>query len=597
MFDGLVTRFTYEKNGVKKEATFRSSHSDNDFKADIQHREDDGWKGLKLSLVPAGELKIIDIRLCFPYTFDPNSRILMNGYQSWTKTCEYFPDEKMTGLRRILSPLKKTHNLDKYGDYAFHKYTGKKGCFHGYTYGYIRLGEQFDLIGSLSEKNGYTVIECDTGDCQICIAKDCEGLCISSPYEVFDLIRAEGNETFVFDTYFREMGIPKPNCEPANGWTSWYNYYQKINEAIILENLEQIQKAETRPGIFQIDDGFQTAVGDWLSIDTEKFPNGMKYLADRIKEKGMKAGLWLAPFVCEKHSRIFREKKDWLLKDSKGRPVAAGFNWSGFYALDLSCGEVREYLRKVFSTVLNEWGYDLVKLDFLYAACLLPNRNKTRGTMMTEAMRFLRDCAGDRLILGCGVPLGPSFGLVDYCRIGCDIGLSWDDTLPMRLLIRERISTRNAAGDTIARRQLDGRAFRNDPDVFLLRNDNLNLSPIQKRTLFTVNYLFGSLLFTSDNMSEYDPVKWELFNMTGRSVRKTITKVEHYRNRLTEVFFEEDGEKRLALINLSRKKLEYIVGPAPGREIRYGCGIDGTQAGGNITVGLKACETRIFEIK
>lgn len=655
MFDDLVILFTYCKNGDAREASFRENYTGIDFKADVLFETGSGLKRLKLTLTPFEELQTMDIRICCSYKFDQTSRVLINGYQSWSSTREYFIDEKMKGLPAFAAPLKKTHKIDKYGDYTFYKYPKKKGYFHGYTYGYIRKGRQFSLIGSLTEKNGFTVIEYNTCENRISMAKECERLTVSTPYEAFDLLWAEGGEAYVFDTYFNAMQLPVSSCKPTNGWTSWYNYYQKINEAVILDNLDNILKADHKPGIFQIDDGFQTAVGDWLSIDADKFPKGMKHMADGIKAAGMKAGLWLAPFICEKRSRIYREKKDWLLKDGKGKPVAAGFSWSGFYALDFHNGEVREYIRQVFSVVLDEWGYDLVKLDFLYAVCLIPRPDKTRGTIMTEAMQFLRECAGDRLIIGCGVPLGPSFGLVDYCRIGCDIGLDWNADAFMRLLIRERVSTRNAIYDTIVRRQLNGRAFLNDPDVFLMRDGNLKLSETQKRTLFTVNYLFGSLLFTSDNTAGYNDAQWELFNMTGRTVPRVISKVEYYRNGLVEVFYEEEGENLLALINLGKRKVKYIGGPALGREIIYGNGsmargrgrtdiremagvmdaadaidvedssekagaIDvagarnkagtfshspavsdihgntGSQAQRNGTVGLKACETRLFRL-
>ena len=601
MFDDLVFIFTYRKNNEVKEASFWETYKCEDFEAEMQLESDTGMKRLKLVLTPFEEIEIIDIRIGCSYKFDKSCKLLVNGYQSWSSTREYFTDDKMKGFPTFAAPLKKTHKLDKYGDYTFYKYPRKKGRFHGYTYSYIRNGDNYSLIGSLSEKSGFTVIELNAREDTISIAKECEGLHISTPYEAFDLVWAEGTESFVFDTWFGAMDLAKPACAPMNGWTSWYNYYQKINEAIILENLENIQKADHKPGIFQIDDGFQTAVGDWLSIDADKFPNGMKHLADSIKATGMKAGLWLAPFVCEKRSRIFRENKDWLLKDKKGKPVAAGSNWSGFYALDFYNDEVREYIRHVFSVVLKEWGYDLVKLDFLYTVCLLPRRDKTRGTIMAEAMQFFRECAGDKLILGCGVPLGSSFGLADYCRIGCDIGLDWDDNAFMRLLIRERISTRNAISDTITRRQLNGRAFLNDPDVFLLRNNNLKLTSVQKHTLFTVNYLFGSLLFTSDNTGEYDAAKWELFNMTGREVTRTITRVEYYRNGLIEVFYEEDGEKRLALINPGKGKIQYIAGPALGAEVTYGRNdTAGKQLQSasprNGTLELAACETRLFKL-
>ena len=45
--------------------------------------------------------------------------------------------------------------------------------------------------------------------------------------------------------------------------------------------------------------------------------------------------------------------------------------------------------------MLDVWGFDLVKLDFLYAVCMLPTEYKTRGQIMCEAMDFLREVIGD----------------------------------------------------------------------------------------------------------------------------------------------------------------------------------------------------------
>ena len=69
-------------------------------------------------------------------------------------------------------------------------------------------------------------------------------------------------------------------------------------------------------------------------------------------------------FVCEKDSALFRQHPDWLLKVD-GKPWCCGCNWSSFYALDLDNPSVLDYLRRVFDRVLNDWGFDLVKLDFL----------------------------------------------------------------------------------------------------------------------------------------------------------------------------------------------------------------------------------------
>lgn len=46
--------------------------------------------------------------------------------------------------------------------------------------------------------------------------------------------------------------------------------------------------------------------------------------------------------------------------------------------------------------MFDEWHFDMVKLDFLYAAAIEPRNNKTRGQLMCEAMDFLRECCGDK---------------------------------------------------------------------------------------------------------------------------------------------------------------------------------------------------------
>ena len=122
---------------------------------------------------------------------------------------------------------------------------------------------------------------------------------------------------------------------------------------------------------------------------------------------------------------------------------------------------------------------------------------------MQRAMALLRSWCGDKLILGCGVPVMPAFGIVDYCRVGCDVGLDWDDVWYMRLFHRERVSTKQSIGNTIFRRQLNGRAYGSDPDVFFLREENCKLTAQQKQTLARVNALFSGILLTSDMPSRY----------------------------------------------------------------------------------------------
>ena len=163
---------------------------------------------------------------------------------------------------------------------------------------------------------------------------------------------------------------------------------------------------------------------------------------------------------------------------------------------------------------------------------------------MTRALEFLREQCGKKLILGCGVPVMPAFGLVDYCRVGADVGLDWDDTPLMRTIHRERVSTKQSINNTIYRRQLDGRAYGNDPDVFFLREKNIKLSAERKKYHAAINALLGSVWLTSDNLNTYDEAKIREYHQLARlreaekiqidpdtlTVRYTLDGTEHILN-------------------------------------------------------------------
>ena len=93
---------------------------------------------------------------------------------------------------------------------------------------------------------------------------------------------------------------------------------------------------------------------------------------------------------------------------------------------------------------------------------------------------------------------------VPYCRIGCDVGLDWDDKWWMRLLHRERVSTKNSLLNSVFRRELSSRAFLCDPDVFILRAEGNALTETQRETLAAINAICGGVLFTSDDPGVYN---------------------------------------------------------------------------------------------
>lgn len=535
--------FTYLKN--EKEFTLKGLKDDI---CEIKLIKSDNRITAKLVAKEPIQVKKFAVKLSYNYYI--SSKVFVNGYQSWTDTREYAITEKMDSLTKITencinSAALAFTGLNRSGDGTFHKYPRKPGEFYGFSYGYVRRENNIDLFGSLTERDGYTIITFDTNISSVIIEKDLQGKTFSDEVQLLDMALLHGEYEKTFDEYFKMMGV-KPICDKRLcGYTTWYNYYPNINEKIVNRDLDALSRIDTKIDIFQIDDGYQSAIGDWLTANTEKFPKGMKSIADSIHSKDMLAGLWLAPFGATKNSRVYKEHPDWIICDENGKPYVVGPNWGTFYAIDIYNEEARKYIAHFFDVILNDWGYDMVKLDFLYAACVLPIHNKTRGEMMCDAMDFLRECCGSKMILGCGVPLMPAFGKVDFCRIGADIALNWRQKKVFTT--REDVSTPHAVCNSIFRRHLDGRAFMNDPDVFLLRDNNIHMSFEQKALLAKINSLFGSLLFTSDNVDRYSDAQMDILKKTFESEKAKIISAEYTsKDKITVRYIQNNKEEEFS---------------------------------------------------
>lgn len=482
-----------------------------------------------VTLNPKKNFELVEFYAEMPYEFKNSDRFFGNGYQSWTKTREYHADEIMRGVIKLSNISEYTKGIArKTGDEWMIKYSEKPGEFHSHCYTYIRNGESMKLWGSLTEKNGFTYFKVKMKENRFYFCKDLEGKKVTEPLQVFDIVYFEGGYEEVFDNYFGMWDMPETRGGMMSGYTSWYNYFQKIDENIILRDLDGLDPYQDQVSIYQIDDGYETYIGDWLDDNPSKFPHGMKYIADKIHDKGYKAGIWLAPFNCQKISRMAKEHPDWLIKDTNGKPMVGCIAWGGAYTFDIYNEEVRKYLRKVFDVVLNEWGYDMVKLDFLYSQCIKPRHGKSRGEIMCDAMAFLRECVGDKLILGCGVPIGAAIGVVDACRISCDVDLTYKGKFYSRIQVaNEMLNARSAINNSIFRRHMNGRVWMNDPDVFFLRKDNLKFTDEQKYLLGRINNLCGNVLFVSDNAGDYDKNAQKLLRVLFEKTDEKIISAEY----------------------------------------------------------------------
>lgn len=439
-----------------------------------------------------------------------------NGWQSFTYTgaYRYYERARRTRLGALISPLRDNPGTPR---------TRGRGHFTSEFFGI--LGDityrSAVLTGFLSQKQHFGTVEAYTDPFKPALRMWANG----------DMVRLDPGAAMETDWAclgFLHIDTPDPlkdyleavarehSIQPAAtdqipaGWCSWYHYFQNISEQIIIDNLHAAKEfqQDLPLDLIQIDDGFEAQIGDWMQFK-DSFPNGPGPLAEKIRAAGFTPGLWLAPFIVHPKARLATEHPDWLLRNSRGRPVNAGFIWNTFtHALDLTHPGALEYARQVIHTAVSDWGYSYLKLDFLYAAALggtYQDETKTRAQVLRRGLEALREEAGhETSLLGCGCPLGPALGLFDAMRISADVSPDWHPRyFNTHIFFKPEPdfpSARNAIHNTLTRAPLHRRWWVNDPDCLLVRPDS-RLTLAEVHTLASAIALSGGSLFVSDDLT------------------------------------------------------------------------------------------------
>lgn len=217
-------------------------------------------------------------------------------------------------------------------------------------------------------------------------------------------------------------------------WNSWDYYRWAITESEVMENVQFIADDPVLSKHVEyvvVDDGWQHAYGDWEV--NYKFPSGMDGLARKIKEHGMKPGLWFAPFIVEEHSFIADWHADMLATGDKKIPALPFqcMKRMGFI-LDAASEKSKKFLADIFARY-RSLGYDYFKLDFLRHLQNAVHHNgekAAKGKLMRDALALIRTAAGkDAHILGCNFPFEVGDGIVDSARVSSDVAPRWHNVM------------------------------------------------------------------------------------------------------------------------------------------------------------------------
>ncbi len=292
------------------------------------------------------------------------------------------------------------------------------------------------------------------------------------------------------------LGVPAGGTGRSlgTGWCSWYGYYHDVTEQVVHDELALLDRHGLAVDTVQLDDGYQTGIGDWLSRRIDTFPSPLQDLAARIADTGRSAGIWTAPFLVGADSRLAQDHPDWLV----GGAAASDEHWGQHIGvLDVTHPDAAEHLQEVFRT-LTSWGFSYHKVDFLYGGAM-PGRRHGDVTPLEAyglGLNLIREAIGeDAVLLGCGAPLLPSIGRVDAMRISPDI----DPRFEPPLGDVSQPSGRGAVLMGRSRAWQHGRWWVNDPDCITVRPE------IERRELWAAELAsHGGLAVSGDPIGALD---------------------------------------------------------------------------------------------
>lgn len=435
-------------------------------------------KALKVVSLDPFVLDVDDNSRLFTGWNGADLRFFRNGFQSWDRS-QALPVEHGQNESHLFSVLSNVRNGN------------------ALLAGFLTTAEQLVTItatGRESKENrlaqivGSALVEVDVQD---------KGLAVSEEILVMVSRNAVKDLSVYADMVSERMSALSWHNTPT-GWCSWYYYYTLPDENDIISNAEQVkERYDDSIEWIQLDDGYQKSVGDWE--ENSRFPNGLKWLVERISKLGFKTGLWVAPFVASEHSQLFKDKPDWFVRDDENTPIAVDQNplWLGnYYALDLTNSAVLDFLDNTFRR-LHSFGFEYFKIDFLYHAAVKGRRHdhsQTRAQAVRRGLEVIRTAIGDAFLLGCGAPLGPCIGIVNGMRIGTDISPTWKFDWGAGVY--------ECSINTLTRSVLHDRWWKNDPDCILIRQDDTDLTPDELKLWLTVVALSGGMLLLSDKMDE-----------------------------------------------------------------------------------------------
>lgn len=249
---------------------------------------------------------------------------------------------------------------------------------------------------------------------------------------------------------------------PPMGWNSWNAFALNINSTIVKAVADSMVSKGLRDAGYQyivIDDGWQIARDNdgKIVVDSTRFPEGIKYLADYVHAKGLKFGIYTC---CGTNT-------------CGGRPGSYGYE-----AID--------------AQTYADWGVDFIKEDWCYTDGL---DTRTQYKIMSDAIK----ATGRPMVLslcewGNSAPWEWANGIGAMWRTTMDIQDCWDclrdwGGMGWTRILELQVNLAPYAGP----------GHWNDPDMLEVGNQALN--PTECRSHFSMWCMLAAPLIAGNNIS------------------------------------------------------------------------------------------------
>ena len=315
---------------------------------------------------------------------------------------------------------------------------------------------------------------------------------------------------------------------PPMGWSSWNKFGTDINEKAIMEIADALVETGLRDAGYvyvNIDDCWQAPQRDadgWPVADPERFPSGIKALADYVHERGLKLGIY---------------------SDAGYRTCAEKFGSAGHEYQD-----ALQYAR---------WGVDYLKYDW----CNTPDFNtKQAYTLMRDALRE----AGRPIVFsicewGFTRPWEWANGVGHMWRSCGDIGASFNDPSYFDGKFR---------GHTVIEqlrynepwRKYHGPGHWNDPDMLEVGND---LTVNQGRAHFGLWAMMAAPLILGNDLRSMDKETLDIIsNREVIAVDQDSLGVQGFKipvGQNVETWWKPlaDGDWAVLVLNINKEPIDY----------------------------------------